>query len=686
MDSTLHQLAEQAGLQVEWEDAHGDRHEIGEATARALLQALGYDCSTELTLQAALESFATPAWPRLVTAVSGEVVELLLPLISSISIDWQLTHEDGSLLEGATTCTDGRCDLPAVQQTGYHALQIGGHRVTLAVAPQRCFMVADACGARAQINATSTQLYALRSARDLALGSGDFGALTSFCEAAAAHALDAVGISPVHAGFAADAQRFSPYAPSTRLFINVLAIDPVQVFGHQAVADALKWLQLADEQQRLERLELIEWPAVASLRLSVLNRLVTLGLSAELDAEFEAWRAGAGRALEHHARFEVLHALQSSEHCSDWRSWPAAYRDPDGETVADFAEAWSGEIRFHAILQWLARRGLNAAHGAAKAAGMQIGLIGDLAVGTDPTGSHGWSRQGDFLDGVTVGAPPDVLNVHGQDWGLTAFSPTALRAHGYAAFIEMLRASFASVGGLRIDHVLGLYRLWLVPAGMGPADGAYLRLPFDDLARLIALESWRHRAIVVGENLGTVPTGFNDRLARYGILGMDVLWFMRDADGEFLPAQGWQSEALATTTTHDLPTIAGWWAAREIDWRVELDQLGPDEREADIRRTRDREREALVRAIGAEPAVAAPVDEVITFIAAAPTPLLLIPVEDLLAIVEQPNLPGTTSGHPNWQRRLPCLADQCFDSPAVQGRLQRLVHHRSVAAGRQPMP
>jgi 4-alpha-glucanotransferase len=333
-----------------------------------------------------------------------------------------------------------------------------------------------------------------------------------------------------------------------------------------------------------------------------------------------------------------------------------------------------------------------------------------------------------------------VYNPLGQSWGITVFSPRGMRRHGYTAFIEMLRANLAHVGGLRIDHALGLARVWLVPEGVPPQSGAYLRYPMDDLLRLIALESWRHRAIIIGENLGTVPATFNTTLAERGMLGIDVLWFERgqpesegkdetagssgrkstarstseetgaknsnasgrapnDTDGKpvpqpaentatpepeapvpFVPPERWPPNAIATSTTHDLPTIAGWWAGQDITWRARLDQLGPDVTEAAARAERARDRQALWQAL-CEAGLArgeapdpdrAPVATILAWLSRARTPLRLVPVEDLLADVEQPNLPGTTSGHPNWQRRLRFDVQALFSQTGVQRRIEAL--------------
>jgi 4-alpha-glucanotransferase len=317
---------------------------------------------------------------------------------------------------------------------------------------------------------------------------------------------------------------------------------------------------------------------------------------------------------------------------------------------------------------------------------MPIGLISDLAVGADNGGSQAWSRQEEIINGLSVGAPPDAMNPRGQSWGLGAFSPHAMKAKGFHAYIEMLRAAFAHAGGVRIDHVLGLGRLWLVPDGMPSEQGAYLRYPMEDLLRLIALESWRYRSIVIGEDLGTVPEGFDQQLAQAGLLGIRVLLFQRDGARFFKPAE-WPAQAIATTGTHDLPTIAGWWQGRDIDWRAKFDLLETGQTEDTARDARARERATLWQALtetgfahGEMPAPAAevaPLDAAIEFIAATPAPLAMLPIEDALGLPEQPNLPGTIDQHPNWRRRMPQPVDTLLTGTEVSRRLALLNRSRS---------
>ena len=316
---------------------------------------------------------------------------------------------------------------------------------------------------------------------------------------------------------------------------------------------------------------------------------------------------------------------------------------------------------------------------------MAIGLITDLAIGVAPHGSDVWCRPDQMLHGLTIGAPPDLLNPRGQDWGLTSFSPHGLIACGYDSFLDMLRTALRYAGGVRIDHVMGLARLWVMPRGARPGQGAYLRFPVDDLLRLVRLESWRHRAIVLGEDLGTLPDGFRSRLVDDGLCGLRVLWFERD-DGRFLPPATWDRQAVAMTSTHDLPTVAGWWSAQDLLWRERLGlNISPQDR-AD----RETDRQALWSAFCQSGAVTGPVppaempaeatDAACAHLGGAACDLALLPLEDALALVEQPNVPGTTDEHPNWRRRLDAPASALLDPPEVAARLA------AIAAARASQP
>ncbi len=709
--AALHGLAEEAGITVVWQDYRGVMHTVSNKILRSLLGALELPALTDdeiaasrMHLAAEAQGHVAERLPPLVTAVVGAPISLAFGAAFA-GKNYRVTLEDGEVRE-ARFADEGPVIVEAIESFGYHRLDVDDTSevpapsgtsprhtsITLAIAPARCYGVADALtaagrDAEARPWGLAVQLYGISRKGDGGLG--DYGSLATLAQRAALHGAEALAISPVHAMFSADLHRYSPYGPSSRLLANVLHVDPRAVLGDEACAAAFEEIDPEGLAVKLEANALIDWPASSHLRLAVLRRLFER-LMAQDDAEacilrdgFVAFRTQGGEVLEAHARFEALHAMLAADDAGmlgGWRTWPAAYRDPHAEAVVTFAEEHRDEVAFHAFLQWQAVRQLDAAHRAAKEAGMAIGIVADLAVGADGGGSQAWSRQRDMLIGLSIGAPPDLLNALGQSWGLAAFSPRALKSTGFRAWIDMLRAAFAHAGGVRIDHVLGLTRMWLVPEGADPQEGAYLRYPFDDLLRLVALESWRHRAIVIGEDLGTVPEGLPERLSAAGLLGIRVLWFERQwhVPGQpFRPPFEWSNGALAVTTTHDLPTIAGWWGGHDIGWRAQLDLFGEHSSEEIERKAREADRKLLWAMLcvsgaahGEQPSAdRPPIAEALRYVGSTPAPLAIAPIDDALGLVEQPNLPGTINTHPNWRMRLPAPVDRVLEGAEISVRL-----------------
>lgn len=671
-DLALTALARQVGLLVDWEDAAGAPKTVTSEDLRTLLAALGYPADTDAAIAESRRRCAAIAAerPALITAEASAVIAAPLSARDGVA---RLTLEDGRVLDLSVDAVAGGVRLRAPETPGYHRLEIGGQAITLAVAPRRGFTVDDAAPGR-KLWGTAVQVYGLRDGPPAPFG--DFGALARFAAAAGRAGASALAISPVHALFLADPLRYSPYAPSTRLFLNGLFADPAAVFG--------------DAEAGQPGGDLVDWAQAAPAKREQLRRrfeAFRLRPEATLQADFAAFRRDGGRDLQSHAIFEALHAhFFDRAGAAGWRDWPAAFHDPDGAAVADFAREKGEAVDFHAFVQWLADRSLTAAQASAKRAGMAIGLIADLAVGMDAGGSHAWSRPADVLDGVSVGAPPDLFQPRGQDWGLAAFSPTALKRSGFAPFLATLRAALKHAGGMRIDHAMGLRRLWLTPHGSEARNGAYLTYPFEDLLRLIALESHRARAVMVGEDLGTVPEGLREQMSAAGVMGMRVLWFERDDDG-FVPPAQWDADAMAMTATHDLPTVAGWWRGGDLDWRDRLADQPDPARAARDGAERQGERAQLWSACvdagvaeGPPPASTEPapaVDAAIGFVGAAACGLALIPMEDLIGSADQVNLPGVVDGHPNWRRRLPASGDDLFARPAVRARADRLNRTRA---------
>ncbi|MFY0476140.1 4-alpha-glucanotransferase [Achromobacter marplatensis] len=726
--SALSALAAEAGIIEDWIGADHRPRRVSPDTLRALLGAMDLPADSDEDIRDSRHRLAAASAqshlaPMLI-ALPGDAIELPAHCAGICQI--QATSH--SLMTArAIKADNGTATLRAPAEPGYYTLTTPGGVTTLAIAPPRAPAIDELLRVKdARAWGLAVQLYSLRRpSPDLAVathGFGDFGALGDLAAAAGAAGADALAISPVHAMFAADPAQCSPYSPSSRLFLNTLYADPASVLGKAVVHDALAGM----DQTRLRALDarpLIDWPAAAASRLELLRRLHARFPATAAPAQrkaYDDYRDAAGQDLRDHALFEALHADQTRAQGAPvpWTAWPADLRDPRSAAVQRYADAHAADVDAHMFSQWLASASLAQAQQTARHAGMRIGLVADLAVGGSPVGSHAWSRQADLMTRTHVGAPPDLHNPQGQGWGLTALSPAALRQSGYTAFLAMLRASLAQAGGVRIDHILGMARMWLIPDGAPPQDGAYLRYPLTPLLRLTALEAWLRRALVIGENLGTVPEGFDDRLQEHGLLGMNVLWFMRAPDpatntahpmpdpstaapdapamapdpsapapgpnappaepADFLAPADWPPHAVAMTTTHDLPTLEGWWHAQDILWRSRLGLLGPEQDEATLRAGRLADRAALWRAVQTSSPTAStlplprepPGAELLGFVAATPCPLMLVTLEDLTGQLDQPNLPGTVAHHPNWRQRAPLSVADCLNAPASIARLQ----------------
>ncbi|WP_337192870.1 4-alpha-glucanotransferase [Alteraurantiacibacter buctensis] len=618
----------------------------------AVLTALGHACATPAQIAASLAVIAEQesALPRMVVGEVG--LPTPLPLADG---PVEVSAEDGNTV----TARVAGGQLPPIDQPGYYVLHTGATTLTLAVAPTACPLPADLGAAR--MWGPAVQIPSLRGHRPGAYGT--FAELDAAVQAFAARGAQAVAISPVHALFAGTGEDFSPYSPSSRLFLNTALADP-ELAGLSPLPAH-------------EGADFIEWGEALPHRLADLRTLYA-ALDPVVQATIGQEGGSHGEALSLHALFDALDCYFRPQGLHGWEQWPEAFHDPRGAAAAQFARDNPQEVAFHRFCQWLARTSLDAVQQRAREAGMAVGLLADLAVGVRPGGSDTWTMRGAMLHGLSIGAPPDPLGPHGQNWGLTSFSPQGLKAQGYAPWIALLRNALAHAGGIRIDHAFGLARLWVIPAGGTAADGAYITYPFADLLRLAALEAHRARALVIAEDLGTAPKGFVDAITARRMLGMRVLWFERAADDGFIGAGDYPELSVAMTGTHDTPTVAGWWRGRDLDWAAALGRLPEGTSRQEAESVRDWDRGLLWASLTGQHHRPAPqdsdpvVDAAVAHVARAPSGLAIVPLEDLLGLDEQPNLPGTTVEHPNWRRRMAGPTEALLADPAVSMRIDTL--------------
>lgn len=508
------------------------------------------------------------------------------------------------------------------------------------------------------------QLYELRSRRNW--GIGDFADLADLARICGEAGAEFMGVNPLHALFTADPGRVSPFSPSNRRFLNPLYI----------AVDRLPGAEEPPGVAELREAELVDYPAVAEAKLTALRGVFAAApfAGAGGEAAFADFVAEGGEALRRHALFEALsHHMVAEGHGAGWRDWPAGLRDVDGPEVAELRETLKDEVEFHLWLQWIARRQLAEAAEAARAAGMRIGLYLDLAVGEAPDGSATWSGAGVALPGLTIGAPPDMFATHGQGWGLSAPSPTALAAAGFEPFRAMIAAQLEQAGALRIDHVMALWQLFLIPEEGAPAEGTHLRQPFGELLRALAELSREHEALVIGEDLGFVPRGFREAMRRANILSYRILYFEQTETG-FVSMDKYSGHALACISTHDLPVMSGWWQGVDIALREAHGLVDPETSRLHAR-NRARERTGLLRALrrggvlGGEAGATGTdlpedvLDAAHRFLARTPCLLAGVRLADLAGPEAPTNLPGTVDAYPNWRPRSPTWLEDLAAAP-----------------------
>ncbi len=550
---------------------------------------------------------------------------------------------------GVLTCEDGQTvevaqRLPPDIPLGYHEFRAPGELArAVIVSPGHCHVPSRPAWG------WTVQLHAARSRRSWGLGDlGDLGDLADW--SGRVHRAGFILVSPLHAVAPSGLQQASPYFPATRRFRNPLFLRIEAVPGAADLGDELARLGAAGRALNASRL--IDRDAVWLLKRPALEMIWRRTAGGD---GFRRWFDGAPSDVRRFATWCVL----AERHGPAWRRWPSVYRHPSNPEVAAVLHRDDDRIRFHAWLQWLLERQM-------ESIGTDVGVVHDLAVGVDPDGFDAWEWQDIFAAGVTIGAPPDVFNTRGQDWRVLPFVPWRLRQVNYRPFIDTLRATLAHAGGVRIDHVLGLLRLWWVPEGLSPGAGGYVRYPVEDLLEIVALESHRAQATVVGEDLGTVDPRIRVLMADRGVLSYRVLWF------EPKPPSTWPVRSLAVVTTHDLPTVAGLWSRRDLEVQSAMG-LEPNAAATEAVRQRLADGAGLDAGASADAAVRGAYQ----LLAHSQALMRGASLEDAVGETQRPNIPGTDGRRPNWRLALAVPLDDLPDHPLACAIAEELA--RSVA-------
>jgi 4-alpha-glucanotransferase len=694
----IERLARLRGIGDAYHDYRGELRYFSLQTKSDILRAMGcaVDDPAALAAEASrLDGARGRALLPTIAAAHGPRARVDLNIAArdfGASLIWTVNLENGEGPTGVVSTADcpeiwrgevdgswitrRRLELPLELPPGRHELEVkigagAPSRCPLIVSPLHCYEP-EAIRRGRRLWGVAVQLYTLRSRRNW--GIGDFEDLKALIGWLAPRGAGFIGLNPLHALAPAEPERASPYSASSRHFLNVLyiSVPAVPELEQCAAAQArMREPSFAERLGRLREARLVDYAGVAELKLQILRLLFAefqlrhLASGSERAAAFRGFVAAGGQLLQLHARFDALdqHLRSTRGTHSGWLNWPAEFHDPHSSASAQFAAEHAPEIEFYLYLQWLAHEQLAAAQALARGLGMPIGLYGDYAVGTHPSGSETWVDQTGYRMGAEIGAPPDALAHRGQGWGLPPPDPVVMESQHLDGFVRLLRNNMHYYGALRLDHVMSLFRLWWVAAGRSPTDGAYVHYPLELLLANLVLESARCACVVVGEDLGVVPDEMRRAMAEYGLYHYKVLLFEKDG-GRYRRPEEFVHRALATVTTHDMPTLRSFWDGRDIELRRELKLYPTPEIEQIVREGRARDRAALLAALreqGLAPASPETLDQpfsadlaraIHVYLARSSAILAALQIEDLIGMDEPVNVPGTDREYPNWQRKL----------------------------------
>ncbi len=726
--NSIDELTRRCGIATEFQNFNKEHTLIPREAQENILSSMGFEPTAE-GASAALTQLAHEEWSRVLPPIiivrEGETLgfEFNLPVAQAdAGILCRIHVEEGGTLEQHFSPADlvivarhedaGQLYVRGSVTLDMEVLPPGHHRLAL-LAPSSKMELADTPLMIAQqtcyepeplrsggkVFGTTMQLYTLRSERNW--GMGDFTDLKNFIIAAAPRGVDIVGLNPLHALFPANPLHFSPYSPSNRAFINVMYIDAEAVPEFAACDEAQQRVADTEFQRGLAELRAtnnVDYARVADYKLAVLELMFEWFNSQELPNDTQralAYRSfldEQGAMLRAHATYDAMHEYFMGQDSDlwGWPVWPAEFRDPDSDAVADFVEQHGDRVEYFQYLQWCAFEQLRGAQQVAVDAGMAVGVYLDLAVGVADSGSEAWANQHLYCLKSSAGAPPDELAREGQDWGFPPFDPVALKHDAYELFTHNLVSSMSCAGAVRFDHCVSLMRLWWVPKGDTARQGGYVNYALQDILAVLALESWRNECLVIGEDLGTVPDLLTEVMLENHLYSYRVLYFEKEEDsGLMIKPQDYPGRAVATVSTHDLPTLASWWDESDIDIRAELNLLGSDTMIGKLRAARDEDKQLLLDALHESghlpkplladtvPVMSDALNEAVhLYLASSNSTVMIAQLEDWLGMVDPVNIPGTHEEHANWQRKMTGPLEGFFDSPFVSKLCNKIMDMR----------
>ena len=731
-EETLDYLAEVAGILPECLTDVGVLKTTRE-TKQVILKSLGLPADTLEEAQQSLEklhetNFRRALPPVAVERKSNRFADLYVVLPSVTAFDSVLTVtidlESGTTRkinvpyeetrEGERAKIDGvvmeqrwfTFELP--EEYGYHVLTVdgvdglpeNGRQMTLVVVPDKCYCPEFV----SQDNRPwgfPAQLYALSSQKSW--GIGDFSSLKVLMNTAGKLGASLVGINPVNTLFNSSALSISPYYSTSRLFLNTLYISIEDVEGFTDCAAVQKYVSSAAFKKKLaaaRKSKTVDYATVQELKQKALHLLFDdflknhMALKTKTYLEFKDFSLDQGDDLYFLAIYQALSDFYTKKGVKGgFLSWDEKYHNPHNEAVTEFAEKHTEEVMFYMYVQWLAAKQFKDAAQNKEDAGLNIGLYQDLAVGVATESAETWAHADVFLKRLSVGSPPDMFNAFGQKWGVAAMNPQKMREESYAFYRKILSMNMKTAGALRIDHVMGLARLYLIPDGL---PGAYLKYPFEELTGIVALESWRHKCMVIGEDLGVVPSFFRESMAAAGMLSFKIFRYQRGENGAFMAPESYPEIALTAAGTHDMPTLCGFWTGEDIDTGVRLGLISDEQaaKQARLAERRDMvwsfaksgrwfvDSDSFEQEITGKKIPEKLTLTVYRYLASAPSLLFLAQLEDILNQTEQMNFPGTVDQYPNWQYKLSVAAEDLADDERVREICAVIREQRNKKKGR----
>ncbi len=725
----LQQLVEMRGIETQYVDAWGKPATIAESSKAKLLNTLGYDTSGDEKIQSQITQDIKSVWlsplnPVQVVRNTQEInLAVRLP-IELVNDDHTLTVtcENGDVLTHQFTPVDQEMTtmahiddvefheyvvtLPLDLPLGYHDVALSADddefaRSRLIVAPEACYTPNEIKEGK-KIWGLSVQLYCVRSEKNW--GIGDFSDLALLIEKAAGVGADFIGLNPIHALYPANPNACSPYGPSSRRWLNYLYIDVTAIDGYddasvQAVVSSDEFKATLEHARNVEH---VDYEAVAHVKLAALKAVFDvydakyLRKSTKQNKAFKAFVEAGGESLDMLAVYDALQSHLKAEGKDSW-GWPVfpqEYKDYYNPAVAKFKSANEQDVKFYLFLQWIAAQQLELASNKATDAGMTIGLYRDLAVGVSEGSAEIWGNKDLYCTGASVGAPPDILGPLGQNWGLPPMDPRKLYEQGYQPIIDLFASNMASSGSLRIDHVMALLRLWWVVKGDNAKDGGYVYYPVDDLLGILALESHRNQSLVIGEDLGTVPEEIRSKLADNGVYSYRVFFFEQAEDGGFFSPSHYPVQSMSTLTTHDMPTLIGYWHCLDLELGKEIGLYPTEEILQTLYADRHENKQAILDTLHGHGSIGDNVGRDVNHtgmnrelnngmqvhMAGGSSALLSLQLEDWLEMDKPVNIPGTFDEYPNWRRKLTENIESMFDRHDINELASKLTHARKQAS------